>query len=138
MSFTWKLQIWLVKKRNIEFFISGSDEQKIDEKGNVEIKALENDKIEEKNLFEMIDVVPMKPPKLKDVNFFELEKDETMSRAKKKKTSKKRNGKPYGEDTKDSSSDSFDNSEVTLKKIFDSYDPSRFILQPCAILLAVY
>jgi len=102
----------------------GSDEQNIDDKGHEEIKAVEKEEIEEKNIFEVIDVVPKKPPKLKDVNFFELERDETVSRAKKKKTSKKKNSKGHSEGPKDSSSDSFENSGAMLKKTFDSYDPN--------------
>ena len=121
-----------------KFFILGSDEQNIDDKGHEEIKAVEKEEIEEKNIFEVIDVVPKKPPKLKDVNFFELERDETVSRAKKKKTSKKKNSKGHSEGPKDSSSDSFENSGAMLKKTFDSYDPSRSILQICAILLVVF
>ena len=89
---------------------------------------VKNDKeVEEKSLFEIIEAVPKKPPQLTDVNFFEVEKADNLSKNKKKKASKRHNNKPCGENSKDSSSVTFNNSETTLKMIFDSYDPS----QPC-------
>ena len=105
-------------------YISGSDDQKNKETADKEIKSENNEGAEEKNIFNIIEDLPKKPPKLKDVNFFETEKVDSVLKSKKKKGSKKHNARPLDENSGDSSSDIFDNSEATLRQIFDSYDPS--------------
>ena len=81
------------------------------------------------------------PPKLTDINFFSVEKDGVPIKSKKKKNVKERKEKSIHEVSEGSSSDCFDNSEATLKEIFDSYDPGqlgKLILQALKFNLSLY
>ena len=79
----------------------------------------------EGNIFDVFDEeIPKKPPKLKDIDFFLPEVPEKANKTKKKKKSSKLSIQLPNE-SPDSSSESVDNSEATLRKLFEEYDPDK-------------
>ena len=71
--------------------------------------------------------IPKKPPKLKDIDFFLPEVPEKTNKTKKKKKASKtdKNFIQLPNESPDSSSESVDNSEATLRKLFEEYDPDK-------------
>ena len=79
--------------------------------------------------------MPKIPPKLSDINFFTMDQEGIPPKAKKERKAKDPNETPCHELSEGSSSDLFDNSEATLKEIFDSYDPGKHLLSLVAVAL---
>eukprot|EP00112_Aurelia_sp_Birch-Aquarium-sp1_P012553 Seg2639.3 transcript_id=Seg2639.3/GoldUCD/mRNA.D3Y31 product="hypothetical protein" protein_id=Seg2639.3/GoldUCD/D3Y31 len=82
----------------------------------------------EGNIFDVFEEeIPKKPPKLKDIDFFLPEVPEKTSKTKKRKKSSKtdKNFMKLLNESPDSSSESVDDSEATLRKLFEEYDPDK-------------
>ena len=82
--------------------------------------------IDADNIFDVIEEdIPKKPPKLKDIDFFEAEV--VTGETKKRKLSGSKEKQNFVSDQQDSSvessSESVDNSEDTLRQIFEECDP---------------
>ena len=82
----------------------------------------------EENLPENLE--PLKPPKLRDLNFFASASPEPPSKQGKRKRQKVHSSKlsktvkiPDSDSSSESSSESVDNSEATMREIFEAYDP---------------